>query len=98
MIDGIGEFLFKFANTEEFSADLFSSFNRLITDTDSNTIIKADMSYCNSQFTVNSTGTGVMAGVIISSSFYCGKLVVYANINIGDSLYFCPRASFSLDS
>ena len=32
------------------------------------------MGYSDNQFTFNSTGTGVMAAVITSSSFYCGKL------------------------
>ena len=50
------------------------SFNLFFTDTNSNTIIKVEMGYSDSKFMVNSTGTGVNAGVITSSGFYCGKL------------------------
>ena len=44
-ISGIEVYLFKFTNTEEFSADKFSSFNLLITDSNSETVIKEDMGY-----------------------------------------------------
>ena len=89
-IDEIDVYLFKFINIDEFSTDLSSSFNLLITDNNSNTIIQAPMGYSNNQYSVSSTGTGVIAGVITSNGVYCGKLmenhtIVQFILSISDS-------------